>query len=288
MTVTTKLPTKKLGDKAQTKLDNIVKDLEKVGDKVKPTVKLKVKIIDRIAVCPAETVVAKDGGITVELKKYFLEMASEGEILGLLAHELGVHTLANVEMKEKDPKYAGKELWASVHHKGTLKKLIESELAITPPKGKVEKDPKMGQVFKPARRERQMEHIMVAQSILYKTSKRAERYVKTMLRMGDAIDNSARKNEDKTAAQLDLLKTFFIDVGRLVAADADDAPVRTYKAAPLIAEVMNWYRAEVKLKHEKKHPWLGKKELDFTATGKGVRKWLLGMLFRWGKKLLRL
>ncbi len=284
MTVTTELP-KKLGDEAQGKLDNIVKDLQKVGEKVKPAVELKVEIIDKIAVCPAETV-AKNGKITVRLRKYFLEMASEGEILGLLAHELGVHTLADIEMKEKDPKYAGKELFASIHHKGTLKKLIESELAITPPEGRLRKGPK-GTVFEPTG-SRQMDHIMVAQGIVYKTSQRAERYVKTMLRMGDAIDNSTRKPKDKTAAQLDLLKTFFLDVGRLVAADADDAPVRTFKAAPLIAEVMNWYRAEVKGKYESKHPWLGNKELDFTATGKFVRKWLAGMLFKWSKKLLRL
>jgi hypothetical protein len=167
-----------------------------------------------------------------------------------------------------------------------MEKLITSELAITPLEGNMVTTPK-GDVFDPTDK-RQWDHIGLAQSILYKTSKRADRYVKTMLRMGDAIESSAREKEEKITAQGDLLKTFFLDVGRLVAADADDDPVKTYKAAPLIAEVMNWYRAEVKTKHEQKHPWLGKKELDFTATGKDVRSFLGGMLFKWFKKLLKL
>ena len=193
MTVTADLPKKKLGDEAQGKLDNILKDLQEVGKKVKPTVELELKIIDKFAICPAVTI-AKGNKITISLRKFFLEMASEREILGLLAHELGVHNLADMEMKHKDPTYAGKELHTMVKGKNPLTKLITSELKITPYQGKMVKTGK-GDVFDPTDK-RQYDHVAVAQSIVYKSSKRADRYVKTMLRMGDAIESSGRDKKE--------------------------------------------------------------------------------------------
>ena len=205
-------------------------------------------------------------------------MATEGEILGMLAHEMGVHTLANKEMKQDDPHYVGKEDEKLVEQPADLKTIIESELSITPLRGAYEGTGR-GKTFK-LTDHRQLDHIRLAQSVLYNTSSRAQKYLMTMLRMGDAIERSSRKKRAKANAQKDLIKLFFVDIGRILAADAEDDPFRTFNASDMIAEVFNWYRTKVVADHAGQHPWLNKKQLKFGVTGKGVKWFLIKQVLR--------
>ena len=46
----------------------------------------------------ATTYDAANGRIDIDIENWYLEMASAGELLGMLTHELGVHSLADAEM----------------------------------------------------------------------------------------------------------------------------------------------------------------------------------------------
>ena len=270
--------TANLKKKERRKLENIRDDMARVGRKIKPAIAFTIKVVDQKDFCPAST---NSTGITitVDLRLWYLKMATEGEILGMLAHELGVHTLANREMKEDDADYERKENRQLMTHKGGLEDLITSQIGITPLRGSVKWTGTKNE-FVPTEH-RQFDHIRIAQSVLYNTSSRAQKYLMTMLRMGDAIERSSRKTRTKTNAQKDLIKLFFVDIGRLLAADAEDAPVRTFKAGDLIAEVFNWYRDKVVVDHAGQHPWLNKKKLKFGVTGKGVKWFLIKQVLRY-------
>jgi hypothetical protein len=179
-------------------------------------------------------------------------------------------------MGEDDPDFEEKENQQLMTHRGGMVKLIESELGITPLRGNVQNTGR-GRQFVP-NDYRQLDHIRIAQSILYNTSSRAQKYLQTMLRMGDAVERSNRKAKDKLAAQKDLVKVFFVDVGRLLAVDAEDDPFKTFNASDLIAEVFNWYQNKVITDHARQHPWLNKRKLTSTMTGKAVKWWLVKKL----------
>lgn len=59
---------------------------------------------ERLETNPADTTLTTPGNsglrrIDIRIRRWFIEISSVGEILGMIDHELGVHSLADIEMK---------------------------------------------------------------------------------------------------------------------------------------------------------------------------------------------
>ena len=159
---------------------------------------------ERTDMSPAYTlpVVAKANGpghdVTIEIQRAYFELATVGEILGMIAHELGVHgyndALATAPL-------AGPR-WAPVPS-------VRPRRAAT------------GYVTGQQGRHTSDDHLDVAQAIVpHRVSAKANKYVETILFHGNAIQADAYLNAaEKQQAQGELISSYCFDIARIVATD---------------------------------------------------------------------
>jgi len=267
------MPNGVLTPKATANMNAAVQYLGDLGQNVVPDLLVRVENIDTGGTNPADTNYNQaTDTIRIRIQNWYLEMASVGEMMGMLTHELGVHNLADVEM---GPAQTGAETLANPNATQ-----VNVGGAMFPLAGQL-----------PVGDRRQMDHVNAVKDQAVNTlSNRGQRYLDTFLRMGDAIQNdNALGQPEKTRRQRDLLDTFLFDIGRILATDDGGAirgltgvPGATALASRAIAQVMNWYRNTYLVPQYGAHAWLNQLPLQQVVTGPRVFTMLFDKLADYG------
>ena len=265
-------PAPGLSTAAGNKLNEAAGSLNLMGANVAPNIVCTLSNINTGGTNPAATTYdAANGRIDIDIENWYLEMASAGELLGMLTHELGVHSLADAEMT--GPQIA---LETASNPAATN---IATANANYPIAGQQPIDA------------RQIDHVnAVKEQAMGGLRDRGQRYLDTFLRMGDAVENNPTLNAaERTRRQRDLQDTFLFDIGRIVATD-DGGAVRGLAGVPGavamasrgIADVMNWYRATYIVPQYGAHAWLNQPALQRGFSGAGVVTMLIDKLVDYG------
>lgn len=261
-----------LSQKAQTNWNAAITYLGDLGQAVVPDLLVRVHNANTGGTNPAFTAYdAANDTIDVTIQNWYLQMASTGELMGMLTHELGVHSLADAEM-------TGPQRIAETNT-NHLPTQVATGMTNFPLSGQQPNDA------------RQIDHVNAVKTQMGGALRaRGQRYLDTFLRMGDAIQNDmALGAGEKTRRQRDLLDTFLFDIGRIVATDDGGAirgltgvPGATVLASRSVAEVMNWYRNTYLVPQYGAHAWLNQPALQQAATGTQVVTMLLNKLADYG------
>lgn len=136
--------------------------------------------------------------ITVEIQRAYFELASLGELLGMIAHEVGVHAYGN--LLQQLPAAGGP--WQPVP--STRPKRAASGYEMGTKNRHVSED-----------------HLDVTQQLAGNpVAGRANKYVETILHHGDAIENDGFLTPaEKVEAQGELVSSYCFDIARIVATD---------------------------------------------------------------------
>jgi len=254
------------------KMGTVANTLNQMGLAVGPTVWVTINISqdpDHLHTNPADTTLVHYPtyeAIDINIESWFVEMSSVGEILGMINHEIGVHSLANLEMT--GPQKAQEAVRGGQRYSRNIAGSAR-RLAPLPPRGS-----------RAARADRrQRDHVNVAKfsTAPLQPMPRMERYIQTMLRMGDAIQampfgadyaNAAAK----LTAQDDMFQTFLFDMGRIIATD-DGAAWAVAIGAGDIAAVFNWLHTYLVGRYGGGHAWL-----NAVAVRPATASSLIGML----------
>jgi hypothetical protein len=234
-----------------TKWQTVRADLRRMGQKIPTNIQLNVQLRQHTEDTPASTQITQrpplGWEIELNLQNWYVEMSSVGELVGMIAHELGVHSLTDIELgaaelrKEKKASAGG-----STVDIGTQKLKLKAWKAGDP---------------------RTLDHVNAAKFGKQGPSARMKQYTLTMLRLGDAIQKRlgvdaaaqaaapAAARVAALAAQRDLLDTFLFDIARMMATDDGKALAIFLQTGP-IADVFNWYKAEVLTRYADRHKWL--------------------------------
>lgn len=229
---------------------------------------------------PAYTWTMAGTHIIVDMAEWYLRIASVGEITGLIAHEIGVHTLADARMTAPENAQEGLQNArpASVSvglHTHTL----------APWAGAADR--------------RQLDHVNVVKDTgrgpgprrpgrrgaPVRLNARTRMYVDTMLRLGDAINANAPAHDRDKQLQ-DLLGTFLFDYSRILVTD-DGKAQYVFLKAHLITQVFNWYRNTVIRRYAGAHAWLNRPAVQPNSSGWGLRAYLLAKISAWAFEQLR-
>jgi len=214
------------------KLQQVINDLTQFGTAYGNNYTVNLTVDDDGGTNPAETSRAGNN-ITIGMRRWFLEMSSVGEIMGMLAHELGVHSLADLEMGGGERAY--EEFLQSAPRQET-RNGRQYDLA----------------AYNDGNETRQMDHVNATQ----RGSFRNQKYITTVLRMGDAIEADAnRSDEQKIKDQQELVKTFGFDMGRILATDDGGAGKVLLKSGD-IAHIQNEEIDHLVTNNRGAHPWL--------------------------------
>jgi len=243
------------------KMAIVVTTLNRMGLAVVPAVEVVIGINedpDHVHRNPADTTRVQHPAyeaVRINIERWFVEMSSVGEIIGMIAHELGVHSLANIEM-------TGGERGAEAAAAGApYNAMIAGAGRPLAPLGA------------PGDR-RQPDHVNVAKftpAPVMVPMPRMEKYIQTMLRLGDAIQNAPGGGEyanagAKLAAQQDMFQTFLFDLARIIATD-DGATWAVAIGAGDIAAVFNWLHNYLINRYGGAHGWLAQMVIgNATAT----------------------
>ncbi len=206
---------------------------------------------------PAETrTVAHPPGhpdIEITLQRPFAEAATTGELLGMLAHEVGAHNIPDLHNVADGNQNA----WLPV---------------MTPHKTQVNDTASGGYEFDPwpighgpplAARDgnRQHDHVVagqIANAPLVPgavAATRGEIYFETVLNIGDAIwGNAAISLAERQTQTTELIHLFLVDIARIVATDDGRLPVKDNKVA--VSDVYGEVFTNVVLPHQAAHPWI--------------------------------
>lgn len=199
---------------------------------------------------PAETTLLPhppgDPDIEITLQRPFAETATVGELLGMLAHEVGVHSLPSARNIGDENQNA----WLpAVTPVGTFNFNAWPIPPTGPPLASKDAD------------ERQHDHVVTGQIVNaplvhgVAPATRGQQYFKTVLDIGDRIwANAALSLQDKTAQTTELVHLFLVDVGRIVATDDGRLPVTSNKQA--VSDMYGHVFTTVVLPHRPHHPWI--------------------------------
>ncbi|WP_334157843.1 eCIS core domain-containing protein [Oryzomicrobium sp.] len=222
---------------------------------------------------PAETRRSNLIGVDIEitLRKWYLDITSVGEIVALVAHELGVHDLADTMISRRARRRERRRNAAGTGFQVNVNGRVHGVAGWNAPVA-----------HNWDAQGRQRDHVNVvrdAGGVAGNASARTRAYVDTMLSLGDQINAVPAVGPAAIAARQqklrDLVQTFLFDYARILVTDEGGAWA-TFRDAGFIADVMNWYENVLVARHAAAHPWLP--FLAGNATGWGLRGWLLGKL----------
>lgn len=209
---------------------------------------------------PAETraIPLKSGktDLEVTIQRAFAEVATEGELLGMLAHEVGVHTIPTDFMGIDDK---------AVSTFAPIRTARKTSKANTPSGGYEFHDwPVPAEDEAPASWDdkRQHDHLMVVDILRNPPAPgeeapltRANVYFQTVLNIGDTIAADKRKTATEIATQTEeLIHIYLVDIARIIASDDSRMPPDKHFIAisDLYGEVFN----NVVLPYRSAHPWI--------------------------------
>lgn len=251
---------------------------------------IKIDVNERSILDPARTSLTnKDQTISIVLGVEFLKISSVGDIVGMLTHEIGVHTLADKQQswgdKSEEEHYEKHPFTVKVGlHKHTISPWDDKRKWGGRQKDHVNVARDKGQHDQPRRSIKGQPQYDVKGKSLKGTAfdedsvnRRAEEYAETMLRLGDAISKDLKIKKPEREKRLhDLLNSFLFDYARMIA--TDDVALHVADKTPLVAQVFNWYKNVIIARHAAAHPWLNNKNMLPTASTWGLRAYLLGKL----------
>ena len=232
-----------------------------------------VQVDDQHTPNPAETDLSNQPGVDIEvtIRKWYLDITSVGEIVGLVAHELGVHNLADMMVSRRAGRRERRRNAAGTGFQVNVNGRVHGVTGWNAPVAN-NRDAQG----------RQRDHVNVVRDpggVAGNASARTRAYVDTMLSLGDQINAVPAVGPAAIAARQqklrDLVQTFLFDYARILVTN-DGGAWATFRDAGFIADVMNWYENVLVARHAAAHPWLP--FLAGNATGWGLRGWLLGKL----------
>jgi len=247
---------------------------------------LYINIADMKGTNPADTKLNPKGtGIVVRVADWFIRISSVGDICGMLAHEIGVHTLADNQMskKEKQEELEHQAEPFSVNvglHTHTITPWKDRSQGRQQDHVNVGRD--KGNKITPMRKVQGTRKKNTSGKKEKRSAKdvnsinaRAIQYAATMLRIGDAIDaDNDITQKEKDRRLYDLLNSFLFDYARIIA--TNDVGKRSLDKSALIAQVYNWYKKVIIARHFSKHRWLLRDAVQPTASNWGMRAYLVG------------
>lgn len=227
--------------------------------------------------------------INVDLADWFVISASVGDITGMLAHEIGVHTLADAQQilgeRSEEEQYQQHPFSVRVGlHTQTVTPWDDNQRQRGRQKDHVNVVRDKGNAGTPLRSIQGQPGVDNKNKSLAGTpfdfnsvNRRAEEYAATMLRLGDAIEAHATiSRQEKDQRLHDLLNSFLFDYGRMLA--TNDLAWHVADKTPLVAQVFNWYKNVIIGRHGAGHAWLQRDTMLPTASTWGLRAYLLGRL----------
>ncbi len=243
----------------QAKMDVVLATLNRMGAAVVPAVHVNLDITndpDHLQTNPADTILRPQAPgaafrrIDMTIRSWYIESSSVGEIVGMIGHELGVHSLADIEMTA--PERAAETAQNGVPY---VANIAGANRPLAPLGGAADR--------------RQDDHVNVAKfqvnpitDVPVAPMPRMRQYIQTMLRLGDAIDAApvgpGGEYADAPARERalnEMFQTFLFDMGRVIATDDGTAWAVAIGAGD-IAEVYNWLRDDLIATHGAGRPWL--------------------------------
>ena len=201
--------------------------------------------------------------IEITLQRPFAEAASEGELLGMLAHEIGAH---NIPSDFRGVVDAGVAVFAPVH---TARKVAKANT----PSGGYEfhnwPAPAPGAAPDNWDGDRQHDHVMLADTLrnpppapapvgaaaVPMPLTRANVYFQTVLNIGDQIWNDAAKTPaEKLQQTSDLVHLYLVYTARVIASDDGRMPPARHGLA--LNDVYGEVFTQVILPYRPGHPWI--------------------------------
>lgn len=286
----------------QDKMTDVIRYLDASLAGINNTINdIAITVKDMGAMDPARTSLTNQGTrISIDLGIAFLKISSVGDITGMLAHEIGVHTLADAEMrwneKGEEEQYQKNQFQVKVGlhtHKispwDDQKKWggrQQDHVNVVRDKGEHNQPPRRHVQGQP-QFDGKGKSLAGSQAFdVDSVNNRAEKYAETMLRLGDAIENDNTILQPEKDKRLhDLLNSFLFDYARMLA--TDDVAWHVADKTPLVAQVFNWYKDVIIARHSGAHQWLQRDTMLPTASTWGLRAYLLGKIAQTaGAKLL--
>lgn len=252
-----------LSPASQDKIFEAVATLANAGLNLLPgrTVNVRLTVIDTPGLNPAVTQLQNANTISVDIQRWYIDISSVGEILGLLAHELGVHNLADLRLTDEE-RTDERDAQDMPFHVQVNDRLLGVGAWTAGDNNWDDQN-------------RQRDHINVVRDpggAAANAPARTRAYVDTLLNLGDALvgqPNAAEK-------QRHLVRTFLFDYARILVLNDINNPWRAAWDANVIAEAMQWYWQVIRNRHDAAHPWLAGVNLEF--GGMSLRWWLVKKL----------
>lgn len=242
-------------------------------------------------------------GIVVTVGSWFIRISSVGDICGMIAHEIGVHTLGTNQMPEgqlHDEKHFQKKPFTvkvGLHHHTvtpwdndtTIRQrdhinVVRDTGSPGPPVRGVFSIPQHSNVGKKVywgrkkksnkQDQKSPQNAPLPPKLINSVNARMEQYTATMLRLGDVIEADGHITPQERDKRLhDLLSSFLFDYARILV--TDDTQWRVIDKTPLVAQAYNWYKTVIIARHGNAHQWLRRKSMQPTSSTWGLRAYLL-------------
>lgn len=238
-------------------------------------------------------------GIIVTVGSWFIKISSIGDICGMIAHEIGVHTLAKNQMpkhqRDMEKHFQKQPFTVKVGlHKHTVSpwdddRSIRQRDHINvvrdkgdkggPPVRGVQSIPQYTTVKskKGSKRGFKKTTVQLPSKLVNSVNARMQQYAATVLRLGDAIDGDGHISPKERDNRLhDLLNSFLFDYARILV--TDDTQWHVIDKTPLVAQTYNWYKNVIIARHGNNHQWLRRKSMQPTSSTWGLRAYLAAKL----------
>lgn len=243
------------------KMNVVLETLRRMGGEVGQEIQLNLYIVgdpNKLETNPAETELLPRKNpnfrrIEIRIRSWYIAISSVGEIIAMIGHELGVHSLADLEMTKSERKVEKLQ-----SRKPYVAAIAGAERPLAP-------------IIKGADDRRQPDHVNVAKFKGTRSNPghapgeplpRMRQYIRTMLRLGRQIAAApvghGGEYADAPARQRalnEMFQTFLFDMGRLIATD-DGTAWAIGTGAGDIAAVFNWLRTYLIRTHAAEYPWL--------------------------------
>lgn len=201
--------------------------------------------------------------IVICLQRPFVVVATEGQILGMLLHEVGVHSIPTHFRPVNDSQQC---LFIPVHTKRKWDKQN------TPSRGYEFQQWPANHPYKDG--DRQHDHVMISQIFNPNPAGRAGEYLRTYLNMGRQIQNMGLGSSQEIIE--DMTHMFLVDIARIVATDDMRMPIYEH----LLAFYDLYQEGYKKILHPLRNndPWIPDRVPYATLIGLGVS--LSSLLYR--------
>ena len=282
----------------QAKMDKVLATINRMGAAIALDIILNLDVTEdpqHVQTNPADTRIVQlrhptRKRIDMTIRSWYVETSSVGEIIGMIAHELGVHSLTDLEMtadeRDEERGQDGAPYTALVagatRPRAPLNgdrrqddhvrvgKFVSDAMDQQPDAEAGDGVPLMNDGAPP-----DDDHApRVARQPLVPMP-RMEGYIRTMLRMGDAIEaapiGAAATAEYTDAAarlraQQEMFQTFLFDLGRLIATD-DGGMWAVGTGLGDIAAVFNWLQGYLVQRYGAAHAWLAQMQIAPATFG---------------------